>query len=143
MLQITSINEGIVIDHIRPGYGYKIFKLLKLDEADFKVALIMNVDSNRLGRKDLIKIESQLDIDLDVLGIFDRHLTVNRIADGKIASKDAIHLPKKINAILKCTNPRCITHTERNVDACFSLIDEANKTYACDYCEHLYDVEEI
>ena len=109
MLNINSISNGIVIDHIKPGLGYEIFKLLELDNADFTVALIMNADSKKYGKKDMIKIENVMDIDLAILGLIDKDLTVNIIENEKIKEKLSMILPEKVEGFIKCKNPRCIT----------------------------------
>lgn len=138
MLSINSIKKGIVIDHIRAGLGIKIFELLNLKDAEYTVALIMNVSSNRLGKKDLIKIENNIDIDLNILSLLDKNITINVIEDEKIKEKKRLVLPKKIESMICCKNPRCITTFERNMKQSLSLVDEENIVYKCDYCEHLY-----
>lgn len=143
MLRINSISKGIVIDHIRAGLGIKIFELLHLKSADFTVALIMNVNSNKMGRKDIIKIENHIDIDLNALRLLDENITINIIEDEKITEKRTLVLPNKIKGLLKCNNPRCICLTERNVAHSLSLVDREKAIYKCDYCEHLYDVQKI
>ncbi|MDO5719057.1 MAG: aspartate carbamoyltransferase regulatory subunit [Tissierellia bacterium] len=142
MLSITSIKKGIVIDHIKPGMGYVIFKLLELDQADYRVALIINADSAKFGKKDLIKIENEIDLDLRALGILDENLTINIIEDEKIARKIDVELPDKFEGLFKCKNPRCITTSERNIEHNFSLIDKEKRTYKCSYCDHLLNIEE-
>lgn len=142
MLNINSISRGIVIDHINPGKGYLIFKFLELHKADYTVALIMNASSKKLGTKDMIKIENVLDIDLSILGLLDDSLTVNIIENEVIKEKLRIRLPEKVEDILTCNNPRCITSSERNIIHQFSLVDRGKKLYKCDYCDHLYHVEE-
>lgn len=138
MLSINSIKKGIVIDHIRAGLGIKIFELLNLKDAEYTVALIMNVNSNRLGKKDLIKIENNIDIDLNVLSLLDKNITINIIDDEKIIEKRKLVLPAKIHSLYRCTNPRCITTSERNIEQSLSLVDADKRTYKCDYCEHIY-----
>lgn len=138
MLSINSIKCGIVIDHIKAGLGLKIFKLLDLKHADFPVALIMNVPSEKFGTKDLIKIENTIDIDLNLLSLLDKNITINVIENEKITQKKTLVLPKKVNSLIECKNPRCITTSERNVVNSLSLLDEESVTYKCDYCEHLY-----
>lgn len=142
MLNINSIEKGIVIDHIKCGMGYKIFQLLKLDKADYTVALIMNAQSGKLGRKDIIKIENVIDIDFDILGVFDDNMTVNIIENEKIKEKISLNLPEHFEGFVKCKNPRCITQSERSIVQKFSLVDKDTRTYKCDYCDHLYNVEE-
>ncbi|MDO5726242.1 MAG: aspartate carbamoyltransferase regulatory subunit [Tissierellia bacterium] len=142
MLSITSIKKGIVIDHIKPGMGYKIFKLLELDKADYRVALIINARSKKYGKKDLIKIENEVDIDLQALSILDDNLTINIIEDEIIKEKLQVNLPENFEGIFKCKNPRCVTTTERNIEQKFKLIDKNEKVYACEYCDQLLDIEE-
>jgi aspartate carbamoyltransferase regulatory subunit len=141
MLNINSISRGIVIDHIKPGYGIIIFKYLKLDRADFTVALIMNAISKKHGRKDIIKIENEIDIDLTMLGFIDANMTVNIIEDEKITQKIDLSLPQRVEGIMECKNPRCITSNERAITHKFVLIDEKEGTYKCDYCDQIYSLE--
>lgn len=142
MLNINSISRGIVIDHIQPGKGYEIFKFLELDKADYTVALIMNASSKKFGTKDMIKIENVLDMDLSILGLLDDSLTVNIIEDEKIKEKVTIRLPEIVEDILRCSNPRCITSDERNIVHKFSLVNREKKLYKCDFCDHLYHLED-
>ncbi|HAE92325.1 aspartate carbamoyltransferase regulatory subunit [Tissierella praeacuta] len=141
MLNINSISKGIVIDHIKPGYGFFIFKHLKLDEANFTVALIMNATSKKHGRKDMIKIENVIDIDLAMLGFIDPNITVNIIEDEKITEKITLSLPDKVEGIIECKNPRCITSNERGIVHKFVLINEEKGTYKCEYCDQIYSWE--
>ncbi|MBC7088064.1 MAG: aspartate carbamoyltransferase regulatory subunit [Tissierellales bacterium] len=141
MLEITSIKKGIVIDHIKPGMGLKIFEYLKLDKADYTVAFIMNASSKKYGRKDIIKIENTLDIDLNVLGFLDPNITVNIIENEKIIDKIKLAMPEYVEDIIKCKNPRCITTVEREITHRFKLVDEQNATYKCVYCDHIYKWE--
>lgn len=142
MLNINSIERGIVIDHIKPGYGIIIFKYLKLDKADFTVALIMNAVSQKYDRKDIIKIENEIDIDLTMLGFIDANMTVNIIEDEKISQKINLSLPDRVEGIMECKNPRCITSNERAITHKFVLIDEEDGTYKCEYCDQIYSLEE-
>ena len=141
MLNITSIRKGIVIDHIKPGCGIIIFKYLKLDKADFTVALIMNATSDKHGRKDIIKIENEIDIDLAMLGFMDVNITVNIIEDEIISEKINLSLPDKVEGIIECKNPRCVTSTERGIVHKFVLIDEEKGSYKCEYCDQIYSQE--
>lgn len=141
MLNINSISRGIVIDHIKPGYGIIIFEYLKLDKADFTVALIMNAISKKYGRKDIIKIENEIDIDLRVLGFIDANMTVNIIENEVITEKIKLSLPERVEGIMECKNPRCITSSERSITHKFVLIDEEEGTYKCEYCDHIYSLE--
>ncbi|MDX9917415.1 MAG: aspartate carbamoyltransferase regulatory subunit [Gudongella sp.] len=141
MLKITSIKKGLVIDHIRPGMGLMIFQYLKLDQAKFTVALIMNATSKKHGRKDIIKIEDVIDIDLAMLGFLDPNITVNVIENEVITEKIKLSLPKRVEGIIKCKNPRCITTEEKNAVHRFVLIDETRGIYKCEYCDHIYSWE--
>ena len=137
MLNIDSIENGIVIDHITAGRSMQVYKLLELDKLDTCVAIIKNAKSEKFGKKDIIKIEGVTDIDLDVLGFIDDHATVCIIRDGELAEKKRPHLPKKLVNIVSCRNPRCITSVE-NVDQVFYLCDEKAHRYRCRYCEQEY-----
>ncbi len=141
MLNINSISKGIVIDHIKPGYGIIIFKHLKLDKANFTVALIMNAASKKHERKDMIKIENVIDLDLAMLGFIDPNITVNIIEDEKITEKINLSLPDRVEGIIECKNPRCVTSNERGIVHKFVLIDENKGTYKCEYCDQIYSWE--
>ncbi len=139
MLSIDSIERGVVIDHIKAGKSMGIYNYLNLDKLDCSVAIIKNVKSNRMGRKDIIKIEDKIDTDLDMLGFIDPNITVNIIDDGKIIKKMNITLPKRIVNIVKCKNPRCITAVEQELPHVFHLTDETRGVYRCAYCEQEAD----
>lgn len=141
MLEITSLKNGIVIDHIKPGNGIKIFNELKLEELDGEVALILNANSPSQGKKDIVKIEDNLDINLDAVAIIDPDATVNYIKDEKVIDKKELELPRISEGILQCQNPKCVSTTEREVKSRFILIDAKEKMYKCDYCDQIYDVE--
>lgn len=141
MLNINSITKGIVIDHIKPGWGLKIFEYLKLNEANFAVALIMNALSRKYGRKDMIKIENEIDLDLAMLGFIDPNITVNIIENEKITEKINLSLPETVRGIIQCKNPRCITAEENNISHKFVLIDREKGIYKCDYCDQIYSWE--
>lgn len=134
-MNIDSIKNGIVIDHITAGKGMEIYKLLGLDSLDCSVALIKNVGSRKVGKKDIIKIDSDFDVDTDILGFVDPDVTVNIIKDGKIAEKKTIGLPEKLNNVLICKNPRCISATEQELPQIFKLTDRERRIYRCIYCE--------
>ena len=138
MLTINSMNKGIVIDHIKAGVGIKIFNYLGLDKVDFTVALIMNVPSKKLGSKDLIKIENVIDLDLAALGLIDPNITIGIIEDEKIKEKIRLQLPKKVENIIKCKNPRCVTSVESHVTHVFHLANESKGEYKCQYCDDIY-----
>lgn len=142
MLNIDSIQNGIVIDHIQAGKGMRIYELLELDKLDCCVALIKNARSSKLGRKDIIKIEGDLAINFDVLGFIDNNITVCTIKNGELVKKENIVLPRRIKNVVKCKNPRCITSTEENLDQIFVLCDEKTHRYRCLYCEHAYKSHE-
>lgn len=142
MIEITSLKNGIVIDHIKPGLGIKIFNLLNLDQLDDEVALILNANSSSQGKKDIVKIANNLDINLDAVSIIDPSATVNFIEEEKVVEKKQLELPEVSKGILKCQNPTCVSTTERNVESKFILIDKKEKMYKCAYCDHIYDVEE-
>ena len=138
-MKIDSIKNGIVLDHIRAGKSLEVYTALGLDKLDCSVAIIKNVKSNKMGKKDIIKIEGGLDlVDLDVLGFIDHNITVNIIKDGKIVEKKRLSLPKKITNVIKCKNPRCITSIEQELKHIFILTDEENQVYRCKYCEEKY-----
>lgn len=134
-MNIDSIKNGIVIDHIIAGNGMKLYNLLKLDRLDCSVAIIKNVVSSKMGRKDIIKIDADIDINMDILGYVDPDVTVNIIKDGKLAEKKVISLPDRITNVIFCKNPRCITSTEQELPHIFVCTDRENKVYRCLYCE--------
>lgn len=136
MLNVGSLNEGFVLDHIQAGKAMSIYKYLKLDKLDCQVAIIKNARSNKMGKKDIIKIEAPLDIlNLDILGFIDDQITANIIQNGKIVSKKTLTLPDKVVNIIKCKNPRCITSVEQELDQVFLLSDKQKKIYRCQYCD--------
>ncbi|MBE6598472.1 MAG: aspartate carbamoyltransferase regulatory subunit [Ruminococcaceae bacterium] len=134
-MNIDSIINGIVLDHITAGKSMEIYRLLGLEELDCSVAIIKNVHSNRMGKKDIIKIDQVLDMDLNVLGYVDPDITVNIIRDGKTVEKKHVELPERITGVLKCKNPRCITTTEQELPQIFELRDREHGIYRCLYCE--------
>ena len=134
-MNIDSIKNGLVIDHIRSGGAMRIYDLLGLGSLDCTVAIIKNAQSAKLGRKDIIKIDSVTDIDLDVLGYVDPGITVNVIRGGELVEKKNLALPERLENVLKCRNPRCITSVEPGIKQVFFLSDRESKTYRCLYCE--------
>lgn len=134
-MKIDAIKNGIVIDHIEAGKGMEIYNFLNLDELDCSVALIRNVFSKKTGRKDIIKIDSALDLDLDVLGYIAPEVTVNIIKDGKTVNKFKLTLPDMVKNVIKCKNPRCITSVEQGIEHEFKLVDKEKRIYRCIYCE--------
>ena len=137
-MNIDSIRNGYVLDHIKAGRSMEIYKYLKLNELDCSVAIIKNAKSSKMGKKDIIKIECPIDfMDLDILGFIDHNITVNIIKDEQIVAKKQLKLPKQITNVIKCKNPRCITSTEPQLDAIFLLGHKADgkRAYRCAYCD--------
>ena len=134
-MNIDSIRNGYVIDHIQAGKSFEIYNYLNLGDLDTSVAIIKNAKSNKTGKKDIIKIDEKLDINLDILGYLDPNITINIVKDDKIVDKFHAKLPEKIVNIAKCQNPRCITSEEKELDQVFILTDKEKPTYRCKYCE--------
>lgn len=134
-MNIDSIKNGIVIDHISAGRGMRIYHLLHLDKLDCPVAIIKNVHSEKMGRKDIIKVDATLDINTDVIGYVDPGATVNIIRDGELVEKRPIVLPEKLVNVIRCKNPRCISTTEQELPQVFLLSDREKVIYRCRYCE--------
>lgn len=134
-MNIDSIQDGVVLDHIKAGKSMDIYKYLHLDQLDCSVAIIKNVRSGRMGKKDIIKIDSPMEVDLDVLGYVDPDITVNVIRNGARVEKKHLELPLKLVNIIHCKNPRCITAVEPQLDAIFLLNDPEKHTYRCAYCD--------
>ena len=132
---IGQIKDGIVLDHITAGNSMNIYNVLKLGELDCTVALIKNADSPKMGKKDIIKISTHMDIDLDILGYLDPGITVNIIRDGEVAERRHVELPQRVVGVIQCKNPRCITSVEREIVHEFKLTDPVKKVYRCIYCE--------
>ncbi len=139
MLNIGGLNNGIVIDHIEAGGAMKIYSYLNLEKLDCSVAIIKNARSNKMGKKDIIKIEEHLDVDLDILGVLDHHITINFIENGIIIEKRKLNLPDKVTNIFKCKNPRCITSIEQGLTHSFRLTDREKGIYRCVYCEQAFN----
>lgn len=138
MLNIDEIQNGIVIDHIKAGNAMDIYYYLKLEKLDCSVAIIKNAKSHKMGKKDIIKIEGFLDIDLDVLGVLDQDITINIIEDGKKVKKYTPNLPSTVTNIIKCKNPRCITSSEQELAHVFKLTNRERLIYRCVYCEQAF-----
>lgn len=134
-MNIDSIQNGVVIDHITAGLGMKLYELLDLASLDASIALIKNVGSKKMGKKDIIKIDADIELNLDVIGFVDPEATVNVIKDGKLIEKRSIQMPETLTNVIKCKNPRCITSCEQELDNIFKLTDKENKVYRCIYCE--------
>lgn len=142
MLNIDTIKNGLVIDHIKAGTGWRIFQWLGLDTSPFSAALIMNVVSRKSGKKDIIKIENVMDIDYSVLGFIDPEICVNVIKEEKIVRKITMELPDRVQDVFRCKNPRCITQTEHYVSSTFLLVERTKGIYRCEYCDTLYKAGE-
>ena len=139
-LNVSGISEGFVLDHIQAGKSMDIYHYLRLDKLDCCVAIIKNAKSNKMGKKDIMKIECPIDvIDLDILGFIDHNITINIIQDEQIVEKKRLKLPKEITNVIKCKNPRCITSIEQELDHVFVLTDPENEVYRCKYCEEKYN----
>jgi aspartate carbamoyltransferase regulatory subunit len=139
MLKIDSVEKGLVIDHIQAGKAMEIYKYLNLDKLDCSIAIIKNVKSKKIGKKDIIKIENNINIDLTVLGFIDPSITINVIDNDKIIDKIKLELPSEVINVVKCKNPRCITSIEQEIEHKFKLTDKENKTYRCVYCDTAYE----
>ena len=139
MLNISGIQDGYVIDHIRAGKSMDIYKYLRLDKLDCQVAIIKNATSNKMGKKDIIKVQGDMDLNLDILGFVDDQITVNIIRGGTIVKKQKPHLPETITNVIRCKNPRCISTVEQELPQRFKLTDAATRTYRCIYCEEKFD----
>ena len=135
MINVSKLKKGIVLDHITAGHGYKLFKQRHLDELEDVVVLMKNVDSGKLGKKDLIKIETDMPLDLTVIGLIEPGITISYIENGECTRKLKLRLPEKVDGILTCKNPRCISNVERLENITFYLVDAEKKEYACEYCE--------
>ena len=141
MLNVGQINEGYVIDHIKAGMSFTLYKYLKLEKYDYPVAIIKNAHSNKMGQKDILKIQCPHGaINLDILGFIDHTLTVNVIKDGEIVEKKPLEMPKQIVNVISCKNPRCITSIEQELDQVFVLTDSEKAVYRCKYCETKYNM---
>ena len=139
MLNISGINEGFVLDHIQAGMSLQIYHDLKLDRLDCTVAIIKNAKSNKMGKKDIIKVECPIEaLDLDILGFIDHNITVNVIKGDVIVEKKILSLPKEVHNVIRCKNPRCITSIEQELDQVFLLTDSEKESYRCKYCEEKY-----
>ncbi|MBP5632516.1 MAG: aspartate carbamoyltransferase regulatory subunit [Clostridia bacterium] len=134
-MNVDSIQNGIVIDHITAGQGMRLYELLGLDELDVSVALIKNVVSKKMGRKDIIKIDADIPVNVDIIGFVDPGATVNFIKNGELVDKKTIEMPEILTNVLKCKNPRCISSCEQELSQIFRLTDREHKVYRCIYCE--------
>lgn len=137
-MHIDSIKNGIVLDHIKAGKAMELYRVLELDKLECSVAILMNVPSHKMGRKDMIKIDEDYEVNLDILGYIDPGITVDIIKGGELVEKRSVDLPEKITDYLKCNNPRCITTTEQELPQVFKLASRETATYRCIYCEAKY-----
>ena len=135
MINVSKLKKGIIIDHIESGHGFEIYKELHLNEIDDVVVLMKNVPSKKMGQKDLIKIETDLELDMNVLGLIDPNVTINFVNNGELVSKVQLTLPTRVTGIMKCKNPRCISQYEDVGDIDFYLVDAEKKLYRCEYCD--------
>lgn len=135
MINVSKLKKGIIIDHIEAGHGFEIYKELHLNDIDDVVVLLKNIPSKKMKQKDLIKIETDLQIDMTVLGLIDPNVTINFVKNGELYRKISLTLPKVVNGIMKCKNPRCITQYEDVKDIKFYLVNEDKKQYRCEYCD--------
>lgn len=134
-MKIDSIQNGIVLDHITAGMALRVYQDLELNKLDCSIAMLQNVKSNKMGKKDILKIDQEYDVNFDVLGYIDPNITVSIIKDGQTVEKKKLALPHKLINVKKCKNPRCITSTEPGIQHIFKLTDEKNRVYRCIYCE--------
>ncbi|MBU4438415.1 MAG: aspartate carbamoyltransferase regulatory subunit [Acetobacterium sp.] len=135
MINVSKLKKGIIIDHIEAGHGFEIYKELHLNDIDDVVVLLKNIPSKKMKQKDLIKIETDLQIDMTVLGLIDPNVTINFVKNGELCKKISLTLPKVVNGIMTCKNPRCITQYEDVKDIKFYLVNEEKKQYRCEYCD--------
>ena len=134
-MNIDGVSTGIVLDHIKAGKSMQIYNYLGLDKLDCSVAVVQNVRSSKYGKKDIIKIDDEIELDFEMLGYIDSNITVNRVRDGKLLKKEHLELPETITDVIKCKNPRCITSVEQEITHVFKLADREKKIYRCAYCD--------
>ena len=134
-MNIDGVNTGIVLDHIKAGKSMEIYNYLRLDKLDCSVAVVQNVRSSKYGKKDIIKIDDEIELDFEMLGYIDSNITINRVKDGQLQKKEHLELPETLTDVIKCKNPRCITSTEQEITHIFKLADREKKIYRCAYCD--------
>ena len=134
-MNIDSVTNGIVLDHIQAGRAMQIYTALRLEDLDCTIAIIKNVKSQKMGKKDMIKIDEMIGLDLDALGFIDQNITINIIREGRLVEKKRLQLPEQLVNVLRCKNPRCITTIEQEVDQVFKLVQATPPLYRCAYCE--------
>ncbi|MGL4606920.1 MAG: aspartate carbamoyltransferase regulatory subunit [Eubacteriaceae bacterium] len=135
MINVSKLKKGIIIDHIEAGHGFEIYKELHLNDIDDVVVLLKNIPSKKMGQKDLIKIETDLQIDMNILGLIDPNVTINYVRNGEMVNKVKLTLPQVVTGIMKCENPRCITQYEEIKEVKFYLVNEETRQYRCEYCD--------
>ena len=140
---IDAISNGIVLDHIRAGLSMELYRILNLDKLQCSVAVLKNVTSRKMGRKDIIKIDEIIDLNFDVLGYVDPGITVSIVRDGKLDRKFSVELPERVTDVIRCKNPRCITSIEQELPHVFFLADEKKGLYRCRYCEEKFDKRQL
>ena len=143
MLNISGLTEGIVLDHIQAGKSLLIYQLLELENLDCSVAVIQNARSGKYGKKDIIKIDEDIPLDIEVLGYFNSNITVNKVKNGKLVEKVHLKLPETLTDVIKCKNPRCITSVEQEITQKFKLVNPEKKTYRCVYCDAEFSGEKL
>ena len=134
-MNIDGVNTGIVLDHIKAGKSMEIYNYLRLDKLDCSVAVVQTVRSSKYGKKDIITIDDEIELDFEMLGYIDSNITINRVKDGKLQKKEHLELPETLTDVIKCKNPRCITSTEQEITHIFKLADREKKIYRCAYCD--------
>lgn len=134
-MNIDGVNTGVVLDHIKAGKSMQIYELLGLGKLDCCVAIIQNADSEKYGKKDIIKVDGDINLDFDILGYIDSNITVNIVKNGKLEKKVHLDLPETLSNVIKCKNPRCITSIEQEIPHKFKLVDREKKVYRCIYCD--------
>ncbi|MCI8647595.1 MAG: aspartate carbamoyltransferase regulatory subunit [Firmicutes bacterium] len=134
-MNIDGVTTGIVLDHIKAGKSMQIYNYLRLDKLDCSVAVVQNVASSKYGKKDIIKIDDEIELDFEMLGYIDSNITVNRVKDGQLLKKEHLELPETLTDVIKCKNPRCITSIEQEITHVFKLADREKKIYRCAYCD--------
>jgi len=139
-MNIDGVSTGIILDHITAGKSMELYKLLKLDKLNCSVAVIQNASSTKYGKKDIIKIDAEMELDFDVLGYIDPNITINIVKNGKMVKKEHLEMPEILNNVIKCKNPRCITSVEQEIVHKFRLVDREKKIYRCVYCDVEYKV---
>lgn len=140
-MNIDGVKNGIVLDHIKAGKSMMVYELLGLDKVDSCVAVIQNAESDKYGKKDIIKIDDRIELDLDILGYIDSNITVNLVKDGQLEEKLHLELPQTLKNVIKCKNPRCITTVEQEIVHTFRLVDRDRKAYRCIYCDAEHKVK--